>query len=122
MKLSAVRLFVDDLAAAKAFYADRLRLRLTHDGSSQGYCVFDSAGLHIVLEAVAREAPAEDRALVGRFSGLSFGVEDIQAEHARLAGLGVAFSGAPEQESWGGWLATFEDPSGNELQLAQYPA
>ncbi len=25
----------------------------------------------------------------------------------------------PEQESWGGWVATFKDPDGNVLQLLQ---
>ena len=35
---------------------------------------------------------------------------------------GVSFVGPPEQQDWGGWLATMRDPSGNELQLVQYPA
>ena len=27
----------------------------------------------------------------------------------------------PEQEEWGGWVATFADPDGNTLQLMQLP-
>ena len=48
---------------------------------------------------------------------LNLTVEDIRAAHARLAGLGVTFSRPPEQESWGGWVATFADPDGNTVQL-----
>jgi predicted enzyme related to lactoylglutathione lyase len=33
----------------------------------------------------------------------------------------VRFSSAPEEQFWGGWLATFADPAGNAFQLVQYP-
>jgi uncharacterized glyoxalase superfamily protein PhnB len=59
---------------------------------------------------------------VGRFAGLSFPVEDIQYMHRQLSAVGVEFSGAPQQQYWGGWLATFKDPAGNSLQLVQQPA
>jgi predicted enzyme related to lactoylglutathione lyase len=120
MKLSAVRLFVRELAPARAFYADLLRLRMTQGGVQLGYYAFESGGVHVVVELVAANAPAEDQVLVGRFTGVSFAVSDINAEYARLSAHGVHFSGPPERQSWGGWLATFRDPSGNELQLAQY--
>ena len=47
------------------------------------------------------------------------GVDDIHAEARRLAEAGVDFIRQPEQESWGGWVATFKDPDGNVLQLLQ---
>ena len=47
------------------------------------------------------------------------GVDDIHAEAHRLAEAGVEFIRQPEQESWGGWVATFKDPDGNVLQLLQ---
>ena len=47
------------------------------------------------------------------------GVADIHAVAARLAEAGVEFIRQPEQESWGGWVATFRDPDGNVLQLLQ---
>ena len=47
------------------------------------------------------------------------GVDDIQAEAKRLADAGVEFIRQPEQEIWGGWVATFKDPDGNVLQLMQ---
>lgn len=46
-------------------------------------------------------------------------VRDIHATAQRLQAGGVTFSRRPEQESWGGWIATFQDPDGNTLQLLQ---
>jgi lactoylglutathione lyase len=122
MKLSAARLFVRDIGPALAFYRDLLGLPLQADGSAQGYAVFACDGVRLVVEAVPADAPADEQALVGRFTGLSFAVADIDAEHRRLAALGVPFAGVPERQFWGGWLATFCDPAGNGLQLVQYPA
>jgi uncharacterized glyoxalase superfamily protein PhnB len=59
---------------------------------------------------------------VGRFTGLSFAVEDIAATHARLVAADVPFAGPPQKQFWGGTLATLTDPAGNQLQLVQYPA
>jgi predicted enzyme related to lactoylglutathione lyase len=120
LQLRAVRLFVRDLEAARGFYAETLGLTLRQDGSTYGYCVFDAGAVDLVVETVAHDAPADDQALVARFSGLSFAVDDIAAAHQRLQAMGVHFTGLPEAQFWGGWLATFCDPAGNELQLAQY--
>jgi predicted enzyme related to lactoylglutathione lyase len=50
---------------------------------------------------------------------VNFHVDDIHAVHRRLHSTGVEFSRPPEQEPWGGWIATFADPDGNTLQLLQ---
>lgn len=120
MRLAALRLFVRDLPTAQSFYSDVLKLRLTRDGAEHGFLSYQSAGIDLIVETVALDAPADEQCLVGRFVGASFAVDDIHAEHARLEALGVEFTGVPEQQFWGGWLATFKDPAGNELQLAQY--
>jgi catechol 2,3-dioxygenase-like lactoylglutathione lyase family enzyme len=120
MRLSAIRLFVRDLDAARAFYGPRLGLVLAGDGAAQGWLRYDLGGIDLLVEAVADDAPDDEQALRGRFTGVSFAVDDIQAAHQRLAAAGVVFEAAPEQQAWGGWLATFRDPDGNALQLAQY--
>ncbi len=122
MQLSAARIFVLELATARRFYESMLGLTVKHDGTSYGFCVFDAGGLDLVVEALPEDAPPEDRALVGRFTGLSFAVANVATEHERLSSAGVVFSGAPERQSWGGTLATMRDPAGNEIQLVQYPA
>ena len=121
MELNTARVFVNDLAAAKTFYADQLGLALTADGSAYGYCVFKSGGMELVVESVAADAPEEERVLVGRFTGLSFTVQDVEARYQELLARGVPFTGLPEKQAWGGTLATFQDPSGNELQMVQRP-
>jgi len=114
---SAVRLFVAELAPAVDFYRDRLGLPLLASGD--GYSVFDAGTIRLVVEC--GHVDERGRPLVGRFTGLSFRTDDARRDHARLQALGVRVLGGPEVQSWGGTLVTFEDPSGNELQLVQYP-
>ncbi len=122
MRVAGVRVFVHDLNTAAAFFGDVLGLRVTAGRREQGYLVFDGGGsLNLVVESVPADAPENEQVLIGRFTGVSFEVADIVAEHARLISGGVAFDGAPEGQAWGGVLATFRDPAGNQFQLVQYP-
>ena len=121
MNLAAARVFVRDLVAARAFYGQILGLSLKHDGVSYGYCVFSAGSIDFILESVAIDAPHEEQELVGRFKGLSFSVQDVHARFQSLSQAGVPFTGAPEKQQWGGIIATFQDPAGNELQLVQVP-
>lgn len=120
MRLSAVRIGARDLREARDFYGSVLGLELTNDGIQYGYCIFVSSGIRIILDSVPPDAPEDEQAFVGRFTGVSFEVEDIGAEFRRMVTGGVHFVQAPEKQFWGGTLATFEDPSGNQLQLVQY--
>ncbi|MGE0356200.1 MAG: VOC family protein [Burkholderiales bacterium] len=119
MNLNTVRVFVRDLGAAQPFYSNGLGLRLRGGRADLGYCVFDAGNTQLVVESVPPDAPEEDQVLVGRFTGLSFAVADVEAKHKELLALGVRFTGAPERQAWGGVLATFQDPEGNEMQIAQ---
>lgn len=121
MQLAAARLFVRELAPAQQFYQQILGFKLKAGAAADGFCVFAAGAVDLVVEAVAALAPADEQALVGRFSGLSFVVADVHARHAELFAAGVTFTGAPEKQFWGGWLATLVDPAGNQLQLIQYP-
>ena len=60
--------------------------------------------------------------LVGRHTGVGFAVGDLEAEHARLAGLGVAFSQPPTRQPWGGYMALMTDPDGNVYYLDEVAA
>ena len=119
MHLTTARVFVTDLSAARAFYETTLALPLRVDGQSDGFCIFRPGSMDLLVETVPIDAPADERILVGRFTGLSFTVADIHATYAELLAKGVFFTGAPERQAWGGTLATFRDPAGNELQLVQ---
>jgi catechol 2,3-dioxygenase-like lactoylglutathione lyase family enzyme len=122
MNAHALRLFVYDLAAADRFYGGPLGLVRVAGTPASGFCVYAAGALQLVVETVPPEAPEEEHALVGRFTGLSLAVDDIEGEHRRLSAAGVFFSGAPERQAWGGVLATFVDPAENQLQLVQLPS
>lgn len=121
MILGTARVFVGDLFAAHGFYAHALGLPLHAGGPDAGFCVYAAGPCQLVVESVPPDAPPEDRALVGRFTGLSFTVDDIRAAYDRLRQQGITFTGAPEPQAWGGTLATLLDPAGNALQLVQPP-
>jgi catechol 2,3-dioxygenase-like lactoylglutathione lyase family enzyme len=65
---NAVRIFVDDLDRARAFYRDVLEL--DEKSAEPGWVVFDIDGRDIILEALARDDA--ERALVGRLLAVSF--------------------------------------------------
>ena len=118
MKLGAARIFVRDIVEAKAFYSQRLGLAVEVADDAHGFCMFDTGATKLIVEALSDDDD-EGHELVGRFTGLSFPVDDIQSKHRQLSAAGVEFTGAPERQYWGGWLATFKDPAGNGLQLVQ---
>jgi uncharacterized glyoxalase superfamily protein PhnB len=122
MRLAAARIFVIHVDEASALYESVLGLQVRARSPEAGYVVFASGTCELVVERVASEAPAEDRALVGRFTGLSFHVHDLDALYRSLMQRGAHFIAPPERQSWGGVLATLQDPAGNALQLAQYPS
>jgi catechol 2,3-dioxygenase-like lactoylglutathione lyase family enzyme len=122
MNLNTARVFVRDIKKAKVFYASALGLPVKAEGLAQGYCVFNAGNSELVIESVAPDAPEEDQALVGRFTGLSFQVADVHKKYTELSAKGVEFSGLSEQQFWGGTLATLRDPDGNQLQIVHRPA
>ena len=109
-------LWTDDLGRLFHFYNDVLRLPLhsRHDdfvAFQLGDLRFN-IGLHNQVKGTSQD-PFRTMAHLG--------VDDIHQEHRRLAEAGVEFIRPPEQEHWGGWIATFKDPDGNILQMLQFP-
>jgi len=114
MKIAAVRLFVEDVAAARSFYADLLGFQPVSLESA--VLVFDAGPLLIVEQA---DAEARAEGLVARFAGVSFAVSDIEALHARLKASGCTIVGPLERQSWGGTLMHVKDPGGNIVSFVQ---
>ena len=65
----------------------------------------------------ADERPPEERCYAGGLS-VAVKVADADAEHARLAGLGVAVSD-PVDQPWGERSFAFSDPDGYGWTFAQ---
>lgn len=114
LRVAAVRLFVNDMIAARKFYADLLGLRPID--TDPPVLIFDCGPL-LIIEPADEEARREG--LVGRFAGVSFAVTDIQALHARLSAQGCTITGAPERQPWGGTLMHVADPSGNVVSFVE---
>ena len=112
-----VILWTSNLETMRRFYRDNLRLPLHSDHGDFVAFRFGEMRLNLGLHD-AVQGPANDPYRIM----INLGVEDIHAEHRRLASKGVEFLRPPEQESWGGWVATFKDPDGNLLQLLQIPS
>ena len=123
MKLTpySFRIFVEHLDQAKLFYEETLGWKLSVDGSSYGYLVFEPGHIKIIVEQTSKAQSDEEGGLLGRFTALSLEVEDLEAAYAELTTRGVEFTGGPETQPWGGVLAWFRDGEGNVLTLVQEP-
>ncbi|MGH8959428.1 MAG: VOC family protein, partial [Acidimicrobiia bacterium] len=51
---------------------------------------------------------------------LNFAVDDLTSWHERLSSAGGPCLRPPSPEPWGGLVATYADPDGNEIQLIQF--
>ena len=101
-------------AAMAAFYRDTVGL--TPRSDRDGFINFAWGGIRLTI-ARHSEVAGENRDPLRYMVNLA--VADIHGVHGRLTGAGVHFSRPPEQEPWGGWIATFNDPDGNTIQLMQ---
>jgi predicted enzyme related to lactoylglutathione lyase len=104
----------DRFDAMATFYADILALpvRSRHVGFVN--FVWNDFRLTIHVHSDVHGSAVDPNRMM-----INFSVSDIAATYRRLVDEGVAFTRHPEQESWGGWIATFADPDGNTLQLLQ---
>jgi lactoylglutathione lyase len=118
MQIAYVNIFVTDLEESIAFYRDRLGLALQFSSPEHGYASFSAGAVRLGLSL-----PGEDSAdLVGRHTGIGLEVADLEAEYARLAGLGVHFAMPPTRQPWGGFMALISDADGNVFYLDQVSA
>jgi len=113
-----VNVFASDLARSVAFYRDTLGLPLQFENDQHGYAAFGTPGLRLGIARVDPSAP-ESASLLGRHTGVGFGVPDLDAAHRELVAKGVVFTMPPTRQPWGGTLSTFTDPDGNVFYLDQ---
>jgi catechol 2,3-dioxygenase-like lactoylglutathione lyase family enzyme len=119
-------LYVDDLAAAEAFYTQTLGLERI--AKAEGRHVFFRCGRGVLLlfNAEATSDPASDAKLPvpphgARGDGhlcFSASADEIEAWNARLESCGVAIEADFEWPN-GGRSIYFRDPSGNSLEFAE---
>jgi catechol 2,3-dioxygenase-like lactoylglutathione lyase family enzyme len=133
MKVTLVSIIVDDQPKALAFYRDTLGFVVKEDvptgppGAPHWITLAgpeDLDGARISLEPNSFDyVKTFQEALKANGVPLTaFQVADIEAEHARLTGLGVAFKGPPAAPIPGmPMMATFDDTVGNWIMLYEAP-
>lgn len=104
----------DRFEAMEAFYVDTLGLEPRSRRPGFVNFAWGSTRLTVSIHAGVRGRSVEPTRIM-----INLLVADIHHVTERLRRNGVRFSRQPEQESWGGWVATFADPDGNILQLLQ---
>lgn len=126
MRINITGVFVHDQRAALKFYTEVLGFQVKHDipmGEFAWLTVVspeDTGGTELLLEPSQHPAVKPYRNAL-REDGIplaSFAVADVRAEHARLEGLGVAFTQPPVDHGTV-ITAVFDDTCGNLVQLTQ---
>lgn len=127
MRLNITSVFVDDQEKARQFYTEILGFRVRHDvpvGGARWLTVVspeNPEGTELLLEPDGHPAAKPFKAALFN-DGIpftQFAVDDAQAEHERLTGLGVRFTMEPT-DAGDVVIATLDDTCGNLIQLAQY--
>jgi predicted enzyme related to lactoylglutathione lyase len=126
MKIKWTALYVNDQEKALRFYTEKLGFQKKSDVSQGQYRWLTVAspeepdGVELLLESNTNPAgKAYQGALYGQGrAAAQFLVNDVQAEHDRLAALGVRFT-MPVTKVTGSIIAMLDDSCGNLIQLTQ---
>ena len=113
-KMKNVVVFVRDFEAAKRFYKEQLKLPLVQQ--SQAIMEFFPGSTTTLGVSLAMHEAALP--LVGRHTGITLTVENIEALCAELVAAGVQFAEPLEKTPWGK-MAVVKDPDGNQFALVE---
>ena len=129
MRITITSAFVDDQHAALAFYTDVLGFHAKHNTPMGEYSwitvVSPNApdGPELLLEPAAHPAvkPYRDALVADGIPLAQFAVDDVEAEHERLTGLGVRFT-QPPTDIDDAIVAVFDDTCGNLIMIIEQPS
>jgi catechol 2,3-dioxygenase-like lactoylglutathione lyase family enzyme len=120
--ISAITLFVEDLAATKAFYREVFGLPVHYEDDVSAVFGCETTLINLLdaregpeLVGPAPIAPPEAGA---RFQ-FTLGVDDVDATCAELARRGVELLNGPIDRPWGIRTACFRDPAGHIWEIAR---
>ena len=106
---------VSNVAAARSFYEGKLGLRLTHEFGGEWF-EYDLGDTTFAITTSEAAHPVPVRGCVAAFE-----VDNLEAELARLKGVGGAPVGKVT-ETPVCWFASLRDPDGSEVLLHQRKA
>lgn len=114
MKLSQVRMLVNDAPAAFRFYRDVLGLEPSFGGEEDDYASFGNIAI-FVREGQGEAAPLRSP---GDGTLLCLTVDNLDAAIERAEAAGGAFLGpAVAQPDWGLRVVYLRDPAGNLIEI-----
>jgi catechol 2,3-dioxygenase-like lactoylglutathione lyase family enzyme len=121
-KIEVITIFVDDLAAARAFYEDVFGLEVVYADDASAVVRLENLMINI-LRAERASTLVEPRAVAGAEAGarllLTIAVDDADAVHEELKRHGVTILNGPIDRPWGRRTVAFADPAGNVWEIAQ---
>ena len=119
--ITAITLFVEDLAATKQFYLDVFALPVVYEYDNSAVFKFGETLINLLKVTEAKEL-IEPAPVGGRDAGtrmqFTLEVEDVDAMCAELATLGVTLLNGPIDRPWGIRTASFMDPGGHIWEIA----
>lgn len=108
---------VTDQDRALEFYTEKLGFTIYSDqpfSEEQRWIELGIAGSDTRVVLFTAEA---HKPMIGGWSNLTFGCDDVEAAYEELSRKGVEFVGPPETQAWGSF-ALFKDPDGTTFCLS----
>jgi catechol 2,3-dioxygenase-like lactoylglutathione lyase family enzyme len=121
-EITAVTLFVEDLATTKRFYQEVFGLPVSFEDDDSAVFTFGNTLINLLRTTAAREL-IEPAVVATRDAGarlqLTITVDDVDAICAELSRRGVELLNGPMDRSWGIRTASFRDPGGHIWEIAK---
>ena len=120
--ISAITLFVDNLAATRSFYLEVFGLPVLFEDEDSAVFGFDNTMINL-LKSSAAVSLIDPATVASPGSGsrlqLTLDVENVDATCAELTARGVELLNGPMDREWGIRTASFRDPGGHIWEIAQ---
>ena len=120
--ISAVTLFVEDLAATKRFYQEVFGLPVHYEDDASAVFNFGNTLINLLKSTEAREL-IEPATVASPEAGsriqFTLEVDDVDSMCAELARRGVELLNGPMDRPWGIRTASFRDPGGHIWEIAK---
>src|SRR5438552_2393528 len=119
--ITAVTLFVEDLAAAKQFYLETFALPVHYEDDNSAVFKFGNTLINLLKLTEADELIAPAKVAAGEAGSrvvFTIEVEDVNAMCTELTARGVVLLNGPMDRPCGIRTASFSDPGGHIWEIA----
>jgi catechol 2,3-dioxygenase-like lactoylglutathione lyase family enzyme len=120
--ISAITLFVEDLAATKTFYEEVFGLPVHYEDDDSAVFNFGNTLVNLLTTTAAVEL-IEPASIASPDAGarfqLTIEVDDVDAKCDELRRRGVELLNGPMDRPWGIRTAAFRDPAGHIWEIAK---